>query len=214
MQSDSYDIKRFLLIDDHTMIRSALKAQCLEMYPGSVVEESADGYGVMELLGAGSFDLVIVDMQIRNCDTLFLISSISLNYAKVPVLVYSMTAENIYALKVMRAGAKGFISKEASIQELERAIRLVIQGKRYISDEVAGIVSDTSFKLVVNPFSALSSRQLQIAALLLAGQTVTEISKQLHLGISTVGTHKGKIFHKLGVLNLLELKLISDVYRF
>jgi two-component system invasion response regulator UvrY len=145
---------------------------------------------------------------------LSIIKNISLTYPKVSVLVYSMTSAHIYALKVMKAGAKGFVSKESPIDELETAIGLALQGKNYICQEIADQVSNQSFKNTTTPFSSLSQRQLQIANLLLSGQTVTEISKLLQLGISTVGTHKGKIFQKLGVRNLLELKQVSDIYKF
>jgi two-component system, NarL family, invasion response regulator UvrY len=214
MPSDTSDIRRFLLIDDHTIVRSALKTQCLETYPDSVFDESADGQGILELLDAHFYNLIILDIQIPNLDTLLLIKNISLNHPEVPVLVYSMTAANIYALKVMKAGAKGFVSKESSIEELETAIGLALQGKRYISEEIAGMISETSFRPSFSPFSTLSSRQLQIASLLLSGHTVTEISKLLELGISTIGTHKSKIFKKLNVKNLLQLKQVADLHKF
>jgi two-component system invasion response regulator UvrY len=214
MQAYTPDIKRFLLIDDHTIVRSALKTQCLETYPGSIIEESADGKGILELLDAHFYNLITLDIQIPHLDTLLLIKNISLNHPKVPILVYSMTDANIYALKVLKAGAMGFVSKESSIEELETAIGLALQGKRYISQEIAGMLSDTTFRPSASPFMMLSSRQLQIAALLLSGHTVTEISKLLNLGISTIGTHKSKIFKKLNVKNLLELKQIADIHKF
>jgi two-component system invasion response regulator UvrY len=214
MQTDSSDIKRFLLIDDHTIIRSALKSHCLSAYPGSIIEESADGKGIMELLGLHFYDLVIMDIQIPNCETLWLITSMSLNFPKVPVLVYSMTAANIYALRVMKAGARGFVSKDASLKELETAIGLTLQGRMYVCEEIEEKLIDQSVSRPTTPFSKLSARQIQIAALLLSGHTVTDISRLLSIGVSTVGTHKGKIFEKLSVDNLLELKLVSDIYKF
>jgi two-component system, NarL family, invasion response regulator UvrY len=214
MQTGSSEKKRFLLVDDHPIIRSALKSQCLETYPNSIVEESADGKGIMEKLASNFYDLIIIDIQIPNCETLLLIKGITLNYPNVSILVYSMMSASIYALRVMKAGARGFVSKEASLQELETAMGLALQGKRYICEEVADKISDRSFISTETPFSTLSMRQLQIASLLLLGHTVTEISHLLQLGISTVGTHKGKIFQKLGVTNLLELKLISDLYNY
>jgi two-component system, NarL family, invasion response regulator UvrY len=214
MHTDKNLTKRFLLVDDHPIVRSALKSQCLETYPFSIIEESADGKGIMEKLAANIYDLIIIDIQIPNCETLLLIKSISLNYPKVSILVYSMMSAHLYALKVMKAGARGFVSKESPIHELETAIGLALQGKNYICEEIADKVSEQSFKNTSTPFSTLSQRQLQIAYLLLSGQTVTEISKLLRLGISTVGTHKGKIFKKLSVNNLLELKQVSDIYKF
>jgi two-component system invasion response regulator UvrY len=214
MHTDKNLPKWFLLVDDHPIVRSALKSQCLETYPFSIIEESADGKGIMEKLSANMYDLIIIDIQIPNCETLLLIKSISLNHPKVSILVYSMMSAHLYALKVMKVGAKGFVSKESPIHELENAIGLALQGKNYICGEIADKVSEQSFKNTNTPFSTLSQRQLQIAYLLLSGQTVTEISKLLRLGISTVGTHKGKIFKKLSVNNLLELKQISDIYKF
>jgi two-component system, NarL family, invasion response regulator UvrY len=214
MQTGSSEIKRFLLIDNHPLIRSALKSQCLETYPNSIVEESADGKEIMERLDFHFYNLVIIDIQIPNCDTLLVIKSITLNFPNVPILVYSMVSPSIYALRVIKAGAMGFVSKDAPLQELETAIGLALQGKRYICEEVASKITDGSFTDSENPFSTLSMRQLQIASLLLLGHTVTEISGLLKLGMSTVGTHKGKIFQKLNVSNLLELKKISDLHHF
>jgi two-component system, NarL family, invasion response regulator UvrY len=212
MRTVSDNTERILLIDDHTIVRSALRSQCLELYPKAIIEESADGIGIMPLIEEYFFNLVIIDLQIPQCNTLQLIKDISSSHPEVSILVYSMTSANIYALKVMKAGAKGFVSKVSPIKELETAIGLAFRGKKYISEEVADLVSEGSFNSSVNPFSNLSSRQLEIASLLLTGETVTSISRLLQLGTSTIGTHKSKIFKKLGVKNVLELKQISDIY--
>jgi DNA-binding NarL/FixJ family response regulator len=207
-------ILNFLLVDDHTIVRSALKGLCLELYPGSVFHESSDAIGIMELYAVNRYDLVIADIQIANSDMLWLIRSICNTYPQASILVYSMTAENIYAVRVLKAGAKGFISKEAPLEELISAIKLTLQGKPYISQFVAGMLGDQSFPKSDTPFTILSRRELQIASLLLSGQTVTAISKLLNIGSSTVGTHKGKIYQKLHVKNLIELKTIADIYKF
>jgi two-component system, NarL family, invasion response regulator UvrY len=206
--------KRILLVDDHTIVRAALKNQCKESYPGSTVDESSDGKNVLDLVSAHDYDLIIMDIQIPNCDTLELINRIATDHPSVPVLVYSMTSPLIYGLRVMKAGAKGFVSKISSIEELETAIGLAIQGHKYVCQEIADHVSENYGFFSDTPFSALSPREIQIASLLLSGQTVTEISKLLNIGMSTVGTHKANIFLKLRINNLLELKELSNLYKF
>lgn len=206
--------KKFLLVDDHTLIRCALAALIKQTYDSAIIEELTDGSNISEKLTVSSYDLIVMDIQMPNTETLWLINYIGITYPAIPVLIYSMTAENIYALRVLKAGAKGFVSKEAPIEELKKAIDMALNGKRYISQKVAEMVSLQSLKITESPFSILSTREFQIAALLLAGNTISEISKTLHLQNSTVGTHKARIFQKLKVNNLLELKKISDIYNF
>jgi DNA-binding NarL/FixJ family response regulator len=125
-----------------------------------------------------------------------------------------MSPENIYALRVLSAGAKGFVSKDAELEELKKAIKIAMLGKTYITQNVADLLSQQQFKKTENPFTTLSPREFQIANLLLEGKSVSEISKSLFLQNSTVGTHKGKIYHKLKVANLIELKEMASVYNF
>jgi two-component system, NarL family, invasion response regulator UvrY len=206
--------KKFLLVDDHPLIRSALNAIIKEDYTNAVIHELANGNDLVETLKATTYDLIIMDIQMPNCETLWCINHIHVNYPAVPVLIYSMTAENIYALRVLKAGAKGFVSKEASKEEIKKAIDLAINGKIYLSDAVTEMVSLQTFKKTDTPFTLLSPREFQITVLLLAGHTVSGISKMLDIGNSTVGTHKGKIYQKLQVADLLSLKKLSDIYLF
>jgi two-component system invasion response regulator UvrY len=207
-------MKRFLLIDDHAIVRAALKSQCLEKYPDSVFDESADGKGIMQMLSEKLYDLVIMDVHIPNCDTLTLIHFIHTSHPLLPILVFSMTSPEIYAIRVMKAGALGFVSKVATLKELETAIGLALQGKFVINQEMASKVLGDNLSGTSTSFSTLSERELQITALLLSGHSVTVIAKLLDLSLSTVGTHKANIYSKLSVNNLLELKEISDLYKF
>jgi two-component system, NarL family, invasion response regulator UvrY len=206
--------KRFLLVDDHTLIRSALASLLKHTYKNAIIDELPDGTRVIEKLAVTSYDLIVMDIQMPNTETLWLINHIHLTYPAIPVFIYSMAAEKIYALRVLKAGARGFISKESSIEDLKGAIETVLHGKRYISQNVAEIISLQSLTMTDNPFSTLSTRELQIASLLLAGNTLSEMAKMLHLQNSTVGTHKARIFQKLKITNLLELKEMSAIYSF
>jgi two-component system invasion response regulator UvrY len=114
----------------------------------------------------------------------------------------------------MKAGARGFVSKVATLEELETAIGLALQGKFVINQEMTSKVLGDNLSGTSSSFSTLSERELQIASLLLSGHSVTVIAKLLTLCLSTVGTHKANIYSKLRVNNLLELKEISDLYKF
>jgi DNA-binding NarL/FixJ family response regulator len=206
--------KRFLLVDDHTLIRSALTSIIKEAHTNAIIHESADGTEIIEKLTAGGYDLIIMDIQMPNCETLWFINYIHVNYPVIPILIYSMTAENIYALRILKAGAKGFVSKESTKEELKKAIDLALNGKIYLSQSLAEMVSLQTSKKTDTPFTILSPREFQIAVFLLAGKTVSGISKILDIGNSTVGTHKAKIYQKLKVSDLLGLKKLSDVYHF
>jgi DNA-binding NarL/FixJ family response regulator len=206
--------KKFLLVDDHTLIRAALSTILEDTYAKAIIHESENGADIIEKLSVTTYDLIIMDMQIPNCEPLCLINYIHINYPAIPVLVYSMTAENIYALRVIQAGAKGFVRKESSTKELKKAIDLALNGKIYLSEAVTETVTLQAFKKTGTPFTTLSPREFQITVLLLAGNTISGISKLLDIRNSTVGTHKGKIYQKLKVTDLLELKELSDIYRF
>jgi two-component system, NarL family, invasion response regulator UvrY len=204
--------KTFLLVDDHTLIRCGLAAILRQAYTNALIHESADGKDIIERLAYNKYDLIIIDIQMPDGGSLQHIKYIHINYPHTPVLVYSMATENIYAPKVLHAGAKGFISKESPVTEVETAIDMALNGKTYLSPEFAEIISGQPFIQSASPFAILSPRELQIVSLLLAGHTLTDISKTLHLQNSTVGTHKARIFKKLKINNLLALKDMSDIY--
>ena len=124
-----------------------------------------------------------------------------------------MLSENIYAVSALASGAKGFVSKDASVDELTRAILITMEGRTYLSSAITEILSTQKPNALSSPFDSLTSRELQIVSLLLRGNTVTQISKMLDLKNSTIGTHKGTIFKKLRVENLIELKMMADLYK-
>ncbi|HEX2682487.1 MAG TPA: response regulator transcription factor, partial [Ferruginibacter sp.] len=145
--------------------------------------------------------------------TLGLMEYIHITYPEARVLMFSMSAENIYAKRFMKAGASGFVSKEAPLEDITRAISTILNGKKYISDSLAEKLAEDSYSgKSGNPFNELSPREFEIVSLLLEGKTVTDISHTLNIQTSTVGTHKARLFEKLGVTNILELKELATTY--
>jgi len=206
-------VKKFLLVDDHVVIRSGMRILLQDICSPCEIHEAFDEKSVLVKLKEHVFDMIIMDIQMPETDTLNLMEFIHKNHASSNVLVFSMSAENVYAKRFLKAGAKGFISKEAPFEEIKKAILHVLDNKSYVSELMAEtLATGTLNGSSSNPFSKLSSREFEILSLLLAGHTITDISKSLQIGLSTAGTYKTRLFEKLGTKNLLELKELASLY--
>ncbi|MBS1513032.1 MAG: response regulator transcription factor [Bacteroidetes bacterium] len=206
-------MKKFLIVDDHVIVRSGIKFLLAEIYQLAEIHEAADGDSAIEKLKEHHFDLVMLDIQMPKTDSFGLMEYIHIKYPQVRVLVFSVSAENTYARRFMKAGAYGFVSKEAPLEEIIKAINLVLNDRKYISETLAYKIAEDSFAgRSDNPFNKLSPREFEIVSLLLRGQTVSEISQALNIQTSTVGTHKARLFEKLSITNILELKELATAY--
>jgi len=207
-------VKKILLVDDHFVVRSGMNGLLSEILKPCEIHEADSGETVTEKLKTNKYDLIMMDIQMPNTDTLGLMEYIHTKYPEARVLIFSMSPENIYAKRFLKAGAKGFISKEAVLDEIKKAINLVMNGRKYISESLAQSLAEESFSdKHENPFDKLSAREFEIFNLLMSGQAVKEMSNSLHLHTSTIGTHKARLFEKLGVSNILELKELASSYK-
>lgn len=206
-------MKRFLLIDDHVVVRSGIKLLLLNIYEDAIIDEATNGESALSQIKANTYDLALLDINMPDTDTFALMENIRNNFIDLKVLVFSMSPENIYALRFIKAGARGFISKDAPLDELRHAVDKVLNGKKYISEEMLSVLAEgNSSSVNSNPFNKLSAREFEIVSMLLTGKPLSKIADDLNLGISTVGTHKGRIFTKLNITNLLELKELSNIH--
>ena len=206
-------LKKFLLIDDHMVVRSGIKILLSEIYKPSQIDEAFDGDSALEKIKATAYDLVMLDIQMPNTDTFGLMEYFKTNFPDLKVLIFSMSPENIYAKRFLKAGARGFINKDAPLEEIKKAINQVLENSRYMSEAMLEDLAESSGGAKDNNlFNTLSAREFEITSLLLSGQTISHIAHALHLQVSTVGTHKARIFDKLKVGNLLELKELANSY--
>jgi two-component system, NarL family, invasion response regulator UvrY len=206
-------MKKFLLIDDHEVVRSGINGLLSEIYKPCEVEEASNTDMAAEKLKQQTFDLIMMDIQMPNSDSLGMMEYIRVRYPDAKVLIFSMSSESIYAKRFLKAGAKGFLSKDSSLDEIKKAINLVLNNRRYVSDTLAeSLAFSSASNSPENPFEKLSQREFEIASLLLSGQSVSEVSRALNLQTSTVGTHKSRIFEKLGIDNILDLKELATSY--
>ncbi|MFT3979612.1 MAG: response regulator transcription factor [Ferruginibacter sp.] len=204
---------RFLLIDDHVVVRSGLKQILSDLYKPCTIDEAEDGESAHIKLKLHEYDLIILDIKMPDTNTLLLMEYIHNTYPEAKVLVFSMNSESIYAKRFLTAGAKGFINKVAPLDEIIKAINLVLSGKKYISDTLVEALAEQGSRMgKTNLFDTLSPREFEITTLLLAGEGISQIANKLNLQVSTVGTHKARIFEKLKVSNLIELKELATSF--
>ncbi len=202
---------RFLVADDHSIVRMGLKLMLEDDYADVTIEEAENGNEIVEKIKAHRYDLLILDFQMPNTDTFSIISNILARDQRLKILIYSMASEKIYAGKLLKAGVKGFVSKEAKNTELIKAVDVVLHDGIYTSEQVWSNDIQTETTLS-NPFSSLSNKEMDILGYLIQGKTTKEISSLLNLQLSTISTHKFRIFKKLNVNNIVELVALTKEY--
>ena len=207
-------MKRFLLTDDHEVVRSGVASVIRNDYPTSEIIEATNENEAWVALKKEEFDLVILDIHMPGSDALTFTEKIKSFFPDTKVLIFSMGAEHIYAKRFLNAGASGFVSKDSGLIELRKAITLSLQNKKYISESLASLLVDSLHtKQKVNPFENLSTRELEVLALLIKGNTVTGISTALNLSISSANTYKRRIFQKLNIANLVDLIQLANLHK-
>ncbi|THU40145.1 response regulator transcription factor [Niastella caeni] len=199
-------MKKFLIADDHFIVRSGIKLILKEDFINATVDECSDGSGVWEMMEKELYDLVIMDIHMPETDSVNLLKNIFSMHPAQKILIFTMSDEEIYAKKYLQLGVKGFINKDTDATEIRKAIDLVLNNKRYLSSNLQNILTKEAIEgKTSNPFDLLSSRELEVVTHLVAGKNISEIATMLSVHTSTIGTHKARILHKLGVSNIVEL---------
>jgi len=195
-----------LIADDHAIMREGMK-KLLVMADDVVVEREAEnGEQVMGLLQQYSFNLVLLDMSMPGVSGVELISWIRAYNQHQPILVLSMYNEPQIAMRAIKAGASGYITKDNSPETLIEAIRRVASGKRFIDPELAEMMAfDLGESNQRPPHEQLSGRELQILLLLIEGMTINAIADDLCISNKTVSTHKSRLMQKLNFRNNAEI---------
>jgi DNA-binding NarL/FixJ family response regulator len=197
---------RIVLADDHTIVREGLKQLLAAAGDMEVVGEASDGGEVIERVRALDFDLLLLDMSMPGRSGIELIRHVRSEKPKLRILVLSMHEEHQYAVRAIRAGASGYLTKESASRQLVEAIRKVAGGGAFISSEVAqqlalGAMPDAKGP----PHAALSDREFQIFRMIADGLAVSDIAARLSLSVKTVSTHKSNILRKMNMSTQGEL---------
>ena len=198
---------KILIADDHAIVRKGLKQLLLEEYPSAKIEEVADGESLIAKVINEKWGVVICDLDMPGRSALDIMRQIKEIAPKLPVLIVSIYPEDQYAVRVLKAGAAGYVSKDAATEELAEAVRRVLQGRKYISPSMAEIIAEdmggpNSDKA---PHEFLSDREFEVFKLIASGKSVSEIAEKLSLSSATVSTHRARILIKMNMKTNPEL---------
>jgi DNA-binding NarL/FixJ family response regulator len=196
---------RVLLADDHMLVREGLR-QILGATADIRVEgEAANGDEALALVRANDYDLAVLDMSMPGLSGIELIKRLRLEKPRLRLLVLSMHAEQQYAVRALKAGASGYLTKDSASAQLASVIRKVAGGGVHIGDAVAAQLVGAATDGDVLPHARLSDREFEVFRLLVAGEGPTGIAERLHLSVKTVSTHKTRILEKMRMESTADL---------
>jgi DNA-binding NarL/FixJ family response regulator len=205
---------RVVIADDHTIVREGLKQLLLTDPEFNVIGEARDGLEVMQRVRELDFDVLLLDMSMPKKSGIELIKQVKAEKPKLRVLILSMHEEQQYAIRAIKAGAAGYLTKESAPTQLISALRKVAAGGVFITPAVAEQLALGAMpQSEAAPHSMLSDREFEVFKLLAAGKTVTDIADQLNLSSKTVSTHKARLMEKMGINNPAELIRYAIAHR-
>ena len=197
---------RVLLADDHAVVRAGLREILADTGDIIVAGEATNGQEVLAKVRGETFDVAVLDMSMPGRSGIDLIKQVKNEKPQLRILILSMHSEQQYAVRALRAGASGYLTKDSAADELVAAIRRIAAGGAYVSPETAErLVHESAPRAGAAPHTLLSDREFQVFQLIAAGTSITEIARQLSLSVKTVSTHKTRIMEKMGLANQAEL---------
>lgn len=197
---------RVVIADDHTIVREGLKQLLQASRDLDVVGEARDGHEALQRVRESDFDVLLLDMSMPGRSGMDLIKQVKSEKPRLRILVLSMHQEHQYAVRAIKAGASGYLTKESASTQLVSAIRKIAAGGVFITPEVAEQLALGAMPRADGPPHALlSDREYQVFRLLVSGKAVSEIAGQLNLSVKTVSTHKARLMEKMGIGNQAEL---------
>ncbi len=197
--------KKILIADDHAVVRKGLKQILLEGLLNVTVEEASDGLEAEHLALRNKYDVIVLDISLPGKNGLDVLKQLIESKISSKILMLSIYAEDQYGIRVIKAGASGFLNKDSAPEELIDAINTLLIGRKYVTAKIA--------EQMVHQISAgnkalhetLSDREFQVMQFLANGKTVTEIAEQLNLSAATINTYRARVLNKLNIRNHAEL---------
>lgn len=205
---------RVLVVDDHEVVRRGLVQMMGEELPGAEFVNAATGQAALDALAAGPFDLALLDLNLPGRDGLDVLGEVRRRWPGLPVLVISAYPEEEFAVRCLRAGAAGYVTKDTVADELLAAVHKALVGGRYVSralaERLATLVAEPRPD---DPRERLSAREMQVLRLVALGRTAKEIAAELSLSEKTIGTYRARIAEKLGLSTNVELTRYAMKHR-
>jgi len=197
---------RIVVADDHAIVREGLKQILGAQADFQVVAEASDGHEALKRVRELDFDVLLLDMSMPGKSGVELIKQVKAEKPKLRILVLTMHEEHQYAVRAIRAGASGYLTKEGASSQLVTAIRKVASGGAYISAEVAEQLALNAMPdATAAPHEKLSDREFQVFRMIAGGRSISDIAQDLKLSVKTVSTHKANVLHKMNMTTQGEL---------
>ena len=204
---------RIYIVDDHPLVRQGLSQIVASEADMEICGEAEDSPAAIRGVGEANPDAIIVDISLKGANGIELIKNLKAIHDDIPILVFSMHDETIYAQRALRAGAKAYVMKKESPSKVVDAIRKIIQGEIYVSPSVADqvlhqIVSGPG-NVSTSPVDRLTDRELEVVQLIGRGLSSREVAESLHLSVKTIESHRAHVKEKLSLRNATELVQFS-----
>jgi DNA-binding NarL/FixJ family response regulator len=194
-----------LIADDHPIVRKGIVQLLKDAFPKMKTEEVNSGIEAVKKINGEIWDLIVLDISMPGRNGIEVLKH-ARNYGiKTPILILSMQAEEHYALRSLKAGASGYVSKESAGDELVKAVEKVMAGKKYISPKVTEILAENLGEEPEIIHEKLSDREMEVMMLIASGKAVSDIANDLNLSVSTVSTYRLRILEKLHLHNNAEI---------
>jgi DNA-binding NarL/FixJ family response regulator len=198
-----------LLVDDHAVVRRGVRHLLAKAFPESLFGEAASAQEALEMVLKKSWSLVLLDISMPGRSGLDIIPALKEARPLMPLLVLSTHAEEQFALRVLRAGASGYITKDSLDEELVRAVKKVLAGGRYLSGDLAERLAGVLAGGERAPIERLSDREFQVMRLLAGGAGLKEIAAQMGLSVNTISTYRRRLLVKMGMKTNADLALYA-----
>ncbi len=197
---------KIIIADDHPVVRAGLKQILVESGEIGQIVEACDGQDLLEKLKKNKYDIILLDISMPGRNGLEILKELRILYPATPVLVLSVHPEEQYALRVIRSGASGYLTKETAPENLLDAIRRILGGKKYITQEIAEILASSLDEHAgVAPHLRLSDREFETFRMIAMGKSLTDIAGEMFLNVKTISTYRRRILDKMNMKSTAEL---------
>jgi len=195
-----------LIVDDHAVVRAGLRQIISGVSDMTVADEADGGAEALTKIRKKCCSMVVLDISMPDKSGLDVLKEIKNEHPKLPVLMLSMYPEDQYAVRSLRSGASGYMTKDSAPEELVTAIRTVAAGRKYISSDLAEkLAFNLDVDMKKDPHEMLSDREYQVLCMIASGKTISEIADQLCLSVKTISTYRSRILEKMQLKNNSEL---------
>lgn len=199
-------MQRVLLVDDHAVVRRGVRAILEDQLPTVQIAEASSGDEALRALEGDKLDALVLDLSMPGRDGFDLLAEIRHRFPKLPVLIMSLHGEEQFAVRALRAGAAGYLTKASAPEQLVSAVTKVLRGGRYISESLADrLAADVGEPATGSPHERLSDREFDVMRGIASGRSVSEIAAQMHLSVKTVSTYRTRLLEKMRMTSNAEL---------